>query len=771
MGRQAYITRLALGRSAYEAPEESEPAGSVPHAGQNSSIRPTNEIDAGNEGSDYVQLYDHRGHPTNPASKASARTLIKAQNDVLATVGVCVGVQGDGKLTSPSTKLEDLSGSERAKVKLVMEENEVGLWIRSVSSFLESTGMWPIMALKNRIQVLRPYSQVSFVELLKAQWRQTRALSFLFPGFVAQSASVVFGVASDILFIGSANLFPLLLAKHGISRRHPRASRYSILFVRTLAEIMPYLIIYPFEIFVALQILHLIPPWPLLPPLRSFIPFSSASPIQLPQLPSRINPKSIVRMIVSSVTSPFVMVWLYNSTFDALSAFLSEMILPRLIARSDPDEYSIKGSLESGIRVDGISGLSPSVQTGDADPGIFRTALNNVVDSVRGAFDPEHSQRSQRRAFEQSRDGIIFSDLHRLPNSRSEAELNSQLQEVHGNTQAADQISGDISARGSRETAEDDEEEDEEGGVGLNRADYVSTNEGQAPRTRSSSVSSSSVHSRPTNAVRVSSTRHGNSETVTMEVEIDTAGIINQGGGMRAADALQPQPVQQILEGGITASPVSASLNPLPTPLGPPGFDNQTPIGDQFSPPDGAQNSSRRRRHRSRRAAEAASNQRKRKRQHITILSNSPALTMANLIASIAAGCILSPFQATVNRSIARSFLAAASTPEQRANAAFFLPQIYTTTTWPFGLGAAIGSTLGLGHGRSLWKSKSSGDTGPSPTSLFGGSGPSLLAYSSKLLLCCGLEAAVGFTCWQISYLVSVAVGMARFGWEGGFTP
>ncbi|KAI9681654.1 MAG: hypothetical protein M1829_000853 [Trizodia sp. TS-e1964] len=103
MGRQAYITRLALGRSAYEPPERPAET-STPEAP--SSPPSTNTLGTfGNQFHNYVQKYDSRGRPVNPASRAMSRILIRAQNDVLATVGVCVGIQvvalAEGDPTEP----------------------------------------------------------------------------------------------------------------------------------------------------------------------------------------------------------------------------------------------------------------------------------------------------------------------------------------------------------------------------------------------------------------------------------------------------------------------------------------------------------------------------------------------------------------------------------------------------------------------------------------------------------------------------------------------
>lgn len=64
---------------------------------------------------DYVQQYDERGHPVNPASKLFGRELRRAKNDVLSTMGIVVSGE-DGNLGATR---------EREKVNLLMTENDL----------------------------------------------------------------------------------------------------------------------------------------------------------------------------------------------------------------------------------------------------------------------------------------------------------------------------------------------------------------------------------------------------------------------------------------------------------------------------------------------------------------------------------------------------------------------------------------------------------------------------------------------------------------------
>ena len=90
---------------------------------------------------DYVQQYDDRGHPVNPASKSFGRELRRAKNDVLSTMGIVVSGE-DGNLTS-----------EREKVNLLMTENDYGLAMTTLDQVVTFLGSWWAMSLGGRIRV------------------------------------------------------------------------------------------------------------------------------------------------------------------------------------------------------------------------------------------------------------------------------------------------------------------------------------------------------------------------------------------------------------------------------------------------------------------------------------------------------------------------------------------------------------------------------------------------------------------------------------------
>lgn len=82
------------------------------------------------------ELPDH-GSSTSEQSQENQRHLIKAQNDVLATVGVCLR----------DTK-QSLDTSEA-----IMQENEVGLLVGAIDLTVTYLASWPLVGIRNRLQV------------------------------------------------------------------------------------------------------------------------------------------------------------------------------------------------------------------------------------------------------------------------------------------------------------------------------------------------------------------------------------------------------------------------------------------------------------------------------------------------------------------------------------------------------------------------------------------------------------------------------------------
>ena len=97
----------------------------------------------------FVQAYDSRGNPQNPASRAQASQTIRAYNEVLATVGVCARVESEGR----DDLLNQAKESSRKIDRAIVSENEVGSWLGIADELLSMVTNTAPINLRRRIQV------------------------------------------------------------------------------------------------------------------------------------------------------------------------------------------------------------------------------------------------------------------------------------------------------------------------------------------------------------------------------------------------------------------------------------------------------------------------------------------------------------------------------------------------------------------------------------------------------------------------------------------
>lgn len=100
----------------------------------------------------YVQQYDRRGYPQNLASRLLSRQSRRAQNDVLASVGVCVDERATG-LSAPPQFVKKHHSAEKSKIKLIKRENEIGLSIAAADFGLFCLAGVFLLGLRHRMQV------------------------------------------------------------------------------------------------------------------------------------------------------------------------------------------------------------------------------------------------------------------------------------------------------------------------------------------------------------------------------------------------------------------------------------------------------------------------------------------------------------------------------------------------------------------------------------------------------------------------------------------
>ena len=146
-----HTTNAFKGRSAYEPPEQSQHDANEsllnhPPTAPVVSNQATPEDD--DEDLDLYhppeQQYNDRGRPVNPQSRAFARELRAAQNDVLAAVGVCIR----------SSPLEEEARPPKPEEGVKLEDDELYSSIISLSGvIIKQTSVWWIGALRDRIMV------------------------------------------------------------------------------------------------------------------------------------------------------------------------------------------------------------------------------------------------------------------------------------------------------------------------------------------------------------------------------------------------------------------------------------------------------------------------------------------------------------------------------------------------------------------------------------------------------------------------------------------
>ena len=115
------------------------------------SVEPVTPTRPFRETPGYQQQYDDRGHPEFPASRQHDRASRRAMNDVLATVGVCIGVKADGN--RKSVKDRSRATVDQVKVDDVSTENSIGLMVDSIDLVFISLARMALLGLSYRLQV------------------------------------------------------------------------------------------------------------------------------------------------------------------------------------------------------------------------------------------------------------------------------------------------------------------------------------------------------------------------------------------------------------------------------------------------------------------------------------------------------------------------------------------------------------------------------------------------------------------------------------------
>ncbi|EXJ96062.1 hypothetical protein A1O1_01188 [Capronia coronata CBS 617.96] len=358
MGRHAHITRLALGRSPFEAPLQDDSGNFI--------LGPNVQHDTARN---YIQHFDLRGHPQNLASEASRRRLIRAENDALSTVGVVVRKAKMNR--SPWQTM-----SEKQKHMLLLEENVAGAnWGLIVDLVQKISTRW-IVCFRRRLLTYRSYLGLSMPEIIMAEWRSSGPWAFLFSGLPLAAVTSV-----------SQALRDTLLEDERVSNlSHPSSRLHWSDLVRLIRchslRIVWYAAEYPLHAFAVLQSLHLVPA-DATPPLSSLIPFTALSPIQLPKPWPEASLLSIASYAVKAASHPFVLAYILDQVAKHIFTRVYLVARQFMVKPDRPDRLSLQ-SAKDGLNISPDATIPDMGMDRQEDRGSWR--IEGVTEIVRTLF-------------------------------------------------------------------------------------------------------------------------------------------------------------------------------------------------------------------------------------------------------------------------------------------------------------------------------------------------------------------------------------------------
>ncbi|KAJ4344240.1 hypothetical protein N0V95_006227 [Ascochyta clinopodiicola] len=181
MGRQAYLAKIAFGRSAFEPTEQVTESEEYIQIGTSQPEEPLPRRYQEATANNYIQLYDERGNPINPRSHTYGKKLRDAQNDVLASVGVVE------RRRSPA---EELPGSYEERLGELESEETAGNALALASTVVENMCTWWIGTIRDRILTFRIPVAIPYVQIVASE-RAASGNSIAYTGFTSRLVSTI----------------------------------------------------------------------------------------------------------------------------------------------------------------------------------------------------------------------------------------------------------------------------------------------------------------------------------------------------------------------------------------------------------------------------------------------------------------------------------------------------------------------------------------------------------------------------------------------------
>ncbi|KAL2119313.1 hypothetical protein VTJ04DRAFT_6273 [Mycothermus thermophilus] len=223
------------------------------------------------------QLYDDRGRPVNPETKRINRDVVRSHNEVMAVIGVAEPENGSG-----DAQLEAAQRHRRY-------EDRVGGRLLLAGSILQTTAIWGVNGMRQRILLYKPFSHTTFYGMWEHVRRQQSVSSYFLNGLPSFMTSTV-------------------LEHIVVEYRQYPIVRWIGTYIRL------HLAIYTF-----FQRTGILPSTPLLPNWRFFIPGTSRSPIHIPRVES-FRPRGLAGWLfgIAVGVTPFVGFYLYTQVYNVL---------------------------------------------------------------------------------------------------------------------------------------------------------------------------------------------------------------------------------------------------------------------------------------------------------------------------------------------------------------------------------------------------------------------------------------------------------------------
>lgn len=307
MGRQQYLTRLALGRSAFQNPDTDEDANSPASVSDEAAADflrnlnndgSTDETDQG-----YVQQYDSKGRPVNPVTVSRNAEMRHAMNSVLALVGVVEAREGQDARTATMYRV-----MKECRHTLLEEEHERGDDLKLVFTILAHWPVWAIECLLQRYQLGMHRPHRPFMDAVTSELRLLSGT-----GLGGATATFLPGAAAYIVHILLRSLLHSVTEaaigrlQEAVGKLRLKKKTFQRLQKGLDAVLVALLLavdwaLLPLDFYSIAQQLGIAPAWPLFPPMRSMLPwhptsvhhFDSAPLLALPSLRSLASPVSLL---------------------------------------------------------------------------------------------------------------------------------------------------------------------------------------------------------------------------------------------------------------------------------------------------------------------------------------------------------------------------------------------------------------------------------------------------------------------------------------------